>query len=72
MREEKCLRAFGSSFLGLPVIVAGADSFVPIVARRHTQALVAALVTEEEARLLVLCSSTPPRALRWAFCWTSY
>lgn len=40
-------RAFWSSFLGLPVVVAGANGFVAVVARRNTQTLVAALVAEE-------------------------
>ena len=60
-------RAFWSTFLGLPVVVARAHPFIPIKPRGHTQALVAALLTEEHARLVVLRLAAPPRALRWAF-----
>jgi len=65
----------GSSFmgtwaaaLGLPVVVAGALALVAVVPRRHAQAGAAALVAEEEARLLVLRVPAPPRALRRALC----
>lgn len=40
---ERILRAFGSSLLGLPVVVARAHFLVAISARRNTQALGAAL-----------------------------
>lgn len=56
-------RALGASFLGLPVVVARADGFVPIIPRRHAQALIAALLTEEHAWLVVLGLAAPPRAL---------
>ena len=59
-------RAFWSTFLGLPVVVARAHPFIPIKPRRHTQALVAALLTEEHAGLVILRLAAPPRALRWA------
>ena len=62
------LGALGPSFLGLPVVVAGALALVAEVARRHAQARVAALVAEEEARLLVLRVGAPPGALRRALC----
>lgn len=62
------LWALGPSVLGLPVIVAGADTLISIEPRRHAQALFAALIAKEEARLLVLRSSASPRALLWAFC----
>ena len=54
--------------LGLPVVVAGALALVAVVPRRHAQAGAAALVAEEEARLLVLRVPAPPRALRRALC----
>jgi hypothetical protein len=61
-------RALWSSFLGLPVVVAGALGLVAVVARRHAQALGAALVAERQARLQVLRVPAPPRALRRALC----
>jgi len=54
------LGAFGASFLGLPVVVAGADSFVAIETWGHTQALCTTLVAEEQAWLLVLSFRAPP------------
>lgn len=65
--EFAVLRALGATFLGLPVVVARAHSFIAIIARWHAQALCAAFLTEEHAWLLVLGSTAPPRALRWAF-----
>ncbi|KAL0377548.1 UNVERIFIED_CONTAM: hypothetical protein Sradi_3060300 [Sesamum radiatum] len=56
-------RAFGASFLGLPVVVARANSFVAIKARGHAKALSAALLTEEHAGLVVLCLAASSRAL---------
>lgn len=44
--------AFGATPLGLPVVVAGADLLVPVGAWGHTQALGAAFLAEEHARLL--------------------
>ena len=65
--EKKWIsRALGASALGLPVVVAGALALVAIEARRHAQAGVAALVAEEEARLLVLRVTAAARALRRA------
>ena len=49
------LRAFGSSFLGLPVVVARAHLLVANDARRNTFAFGTALLAEEHARLLVRC-----------------
>jgi len=63
-------RALWAAALGLPVVVAGALALVAVVARRHAQARVAALVAEEEARLLVLRVGAPPGALRRALCKT--
>ena len=63
-------RALWAPALGLPVVVAGALALVAEVARRHAQARVAALVAEEEARLLVLRVGAPPGALRRALCKT--
>jgi hypothetical protein len=60
--------ALGPSFLGLPVVVAGAGVLVAVGARRHAQALGAALVAEEEARLLVVRLGAPPLALPAALC----
>lgn len=56
-------RAFGTSFLCLPVVVARAHSFVTIVAWRNTQAFLTTLLTEKHARFVVLCFLTPPCAL---------
>lgn len=56
-------RALGASFLGLPVVVARAHSFVPIIPWGHTQALFATFLTEEHAGLMVLGLAAPPRAL---------
>jgi hypothetical protein len=61
-------RALWTPALGLPVVVAGALALVAVVARRHAQARVAALVAEEEARLLVLRVGAPTGALRRALC----
>lgn len=61
-------RALGAAALGLPVVVAGALALVAVEARRHAEAGVAALVAEEEARLLVLRLAAPVRALRRALC----
>ena len=52
--KEGISRAFGSSTLGLPVVVARANSLVPIVPRRNTEALGTALLAEEHAGLVVL------------------
>jgi len=60
--------AFGTSSLGLPVVVAGAGVLVAVGARRHAQALGAALVAEEEARLLVVRLGASPLALPAALC----
>jgi len=60
--------ALGPSFLGLPVVVAGAGVLVAVGARRHAQALGAALVAEEEARLPVVRLGAPPLALPAALC----
>lgn len=60
--------ALGPSFLGLPVVVAGAGVLVAVGARRHAQAHRAALVAEEEARLLVVRLGAPPPALTAALC----
>lgn len=57
------LRALGSSLLGLPVVVARADCLIPVVARRHTQALGTTLLTEKHACFVVLRLATSPRAL---------
>lgn len=56
-------RAFGSSTLGLPVVVAGAHRLVPIVARRDTQTLGTAFLAEEHAGLVILCLCTSSSAL---------
>lgn len=61
------LRALGATFLGLPVVVARAHSFVPIIPWGHTQAFGAAFLAEKHAGLVVLGLAAPPRALRWAF-----
>lgn len=61
--EHTSLRALGTSFLGLPVVVARAHSFIPIIPRGHTQAFPAALLTEKHTGLVVLGLATPPRAL---------
>lgn len=68
LKEKKpskigCSRAFGSSLLGLPVVVARAQRFVPIVPWGHTQTLFAAFLTEEHAGLVVLGLAASPRAL---------
>ena len=55
---------FGASSLGLPVIVARAELFVPICPRRHAQALCATLLAKEHAWLLVRCRRAPARATR--------
>jgi hypothetical protein len=57
------LGALGPSFLGLPVVVAGAGALVAVEARRHAEALSAALVAEGEAGLRVLRLRAPRRAL---------
>ena len=61
-------RAFWSSLLGLPVVVARAHSFVTIETRGNTEALPAALLAEEHAWFVVLCPAAPPCALIWALC----
>lgn len=66
------LRTFGSSFLGLPIVVARAHCFVSIKARRNTQALAAALLAEKHAWFVVLCPATPSCALSRAFCKSLY
>lgn len=53
------LRAFGSSTLGLPVVVAGTETLVAIVAWRNTQTLCTTFIAEEQAWLLVLRLPTP-------------
>lgn len=58
-----CSRALRPSFLGLPVVVARAHSFIPIIPWGNAEALLAALLTEEHAWLMVLGLATPPRAL---------
>ena len=57
------LRALGPSFLGLPVVVAGAGALVAVEARRHAEARGAALVAQGEAGLLVLRLRAPRPAL---------
>ena len=59
-------RAFWSSLLSLPVVVARAHSFVTIETRGNTEALPAALLAEEHAWFVVLCPAAPPCALIWA------
>jgi len=59
----KRLRALGASSLGLPVVVARAHCFVPIIPWGHTQALPTTLLTEKHAGLVVLGPATPPCAL---------
>lgn len=59
-------RAFWSSLLGLPVVVARAYSFVTIETRGNTQALPAAFLAEEHAWFVVLCPAAPPCTLIWA------
>lgn len=61
-------RAFGSSSLGLPVIVAGANLLVSIGSRRHTQAFSTTLLAEEHAWLLVRRLRAPTRAPPSALC----
>ena len=61
-------RALGPSFLGLPVVVAGAGFLVAVGSWRHAEALGAALVAEEEARLLVVRLGASPPALPAALC----
>ena len=63
MKTESKLRAFRSSFLGLPVIVTRTNSLVSIGTRWNTQTLVATFLAEEHAWLVVLCLATPPRTL---------
>ena len=58
----------GPSFLGLPVVVAGAGVLVAVGARRHAQARRAALSAEEEARLPVRRRRAPRRAPAAALC----
>jgi len=60
---DLALGALGPSFLGLPVVVAGAGALVAVEARRHAEARGAALVAEGEAGLLVLRLRAPRRAL---------
>jgi hypothetical protein len=62
------LGAFGAATLGFPVVVAGALSLVSIETRWNTKACLAALIAEEQARLLVLSLGAPPLALPGAFC----
>lgn len=54
------LRALGATFLGLPVVVARAHSFVPIIPWGHTQAFGAAFLAEKHAGLVVLGLAAPP------------
>ena len=63
MKVVRNSRALRSSFLGLPVVVARAHSFIPIIPRWHTQALLAALLAKEHAWFMVLGLAAPPRAL---------
>lgn len=68
--RQKCwfnLRAFGSSTLGLPVVVARAYGFVAVIARRDAEALGTAFLAEEHAWFVVLRLTTSSWALRWAF-----
>ena len=71
LRFGNNLRAFGASSLGLPVVVAWAILFVSICARRHTQALGTALLTEKHAWLLVCCSRASGSASWTTFCVSS-
>ena len=62
------LRAFGAAFLGLQVVVARALFLVAVCTRWDTQALLAAIVAEEKAWLLVCCSRAPVVTFVWTFC----
>jgi hypothetical protein len=62
------LRAFGAALLGLHVVVARALFLVAVCAGRDAQALVAAVVAEEKAWLLVRCSRAPVVTFLWTFC----
>lgn len=62
----------GPPSLVLPVVVAGADGLVAVEARRDAEALPAALLAEEHARLVVLRLAAPPTALRWALCGSKF
>ena len=53
MGDLSKLRAFGASFLGLPVVVARACFLVAVSAWRHAQAFGAAFQAEEHAPLPV-------------------
>ncbi|GLT43580.1 hypothetical protein SLA2020_175190 [Shorea laevis] len=61
--DEIDSRAFGSSTLGLPIVVARAHRFIAIVARRNTEAFGTAFLTEKHAWFTVLCSAASPCAL---------
>ena len=67
-QQTKASRALGPSFLGLPVVVAGAGFLVAVGSQRHAEALCAALAAEEEARLLVVRLGASPPALPPALC----
>lgn len=53
------LGALGLAFLGLPVVVAGTLLPVAVGSRRDAEALLAALVAEEQARLPVMSRRAP-------------
>lgn len=63
-KDLKFSRAFRSSFLGPPVVVARANLFVAIKPWGYTETLVAALVAECNAGLVVLGIAAPPCTLR--------
>lgn len=46
--------ALWTSTLGLPVVVARANTFVPIIPRGHTQTFCTALVAKEQTGFLIL------------------
>lgn len=59
-------RAFGSSSLCFPVVVAGARLLVSISPRRNTLAFETALLAEEQAWLFISCFGAPILACPWA------
>lgn len=71
-KEYIVLRAFGSSLLGLPVVVARAHLLVAVSARRNTQTLGATLQAEEHAWLLVRCRRATIGTLWFAICMHIY
>lgn len=61
-------RAFRTTCLGLPVIVAGANLLVSIGPRRHVEALSAAFLAEQHARFLVRSHKAPASASQCTIC----